>query len=181
MAEREVACGGGVMERWLPVVGFEGRYEVSDQGNIRSLSTYQSSRYHRQVAGSVNGRGYRYVTLFDGHAKHNVAVHRTVLEAFIGPCPSGHQGAHGNGDRTDNRLSNLRWASAKENIADRTAHGRTVRGVDQESAKLDDGTVRTIKRMREAGFSAYETARLACVNPTTIKRIWDGELWKHVA
>lgn len=168
-------------ELWRPVVGFEDRYDVSDQGDVRSLNRIHPSRFMKIMAAHPNNRGYLYVTLFDGIKGHNLAVHRLVLDAFVGPCPEGHQGAHNNGDRTDNRAENLRWASAKENIADRTAHGRTVRGTDQHAAKLDDGTVRTIKRMHVAGFSAYETARLACVNVSTVRAIWSGEAWRHVA
>jgi hypothetical protein len=126
-------------------------------------------------------RGYHYVSLRNGGgSRRTYAVHRLVLEAFIGPCPIGCQAAHDNGDPDDNRLDNLRWSSAKENIADRTRHGRTVRGEAQKSAKLDRYVVKTIKKMRGAGFSSYETARLACVNPSTVQRIWDGELWSRV-
>lgn len=165
---------------WVHVPGYEGRYSVSSDGHIRSLSTYRPN-CGGILATWQNCRGYHYVTLRDASgAKKAHGVHRVVLSAFIGPCPLGKQAAHNNGDVNDNRLANLRWATAKENSADRRAHGRTVIGEAQASAKLDRHAVKTIKKMKVLGFSAYETARLACVHPTTIDRIWAGETWKHV-
>jgi hypothetical protein len=166
---------------WKSVSGYEGRYEVSDGGQVRSLSTYRSTS-GGVLSHWVQNKGYHYVTLRGpNNTKASFAVHRLVLEAFVSPCPPGKQVAHNNGDPSDNRVSNLRWATAKENIADRTLHGRTVTGEAQHSAKLDRYVVKTIKKMQECGcFSAYETARLACVHTSTVQRIWDGEIWKTV-
>jgi hypothetical protein len=162
------------------VVGYEGRYEVSDHGLVRSLSNY------RPTSGGVltpwvQNRGYQYVSLRGiDRTKKTFAVHRLVLEAFVGPCPSGRQCAHGDGDPTNNQVENLRWASAAENIADRALHGRTAAGEDNGAAKLDRHAVKTIKQLGNAGVSAYALARLACVHPETVERIWRGETWRHV-
>ena len=112
--------------------------------------------------------------------KKSFAVHRLVLDAFVAPCPPGRQCAHADGNPANNRLTNLRWASAAENIADRTAHGRTRIGDENGGAKLDRHAVKTIKQLAGSGVSAYALARLACVSPDTIQRIWRGETWRHV-
>jgi hypothetical protein len=165
---------------WRAIPGYEGRYEVSDSGAVRSLSTYRSTSGGELTPWTAN-KGYRYVSLRSvGSAKKSFAVHRLVLEAFEGPCPVGKQVAHWDGDPSNNHISNLRWATARENIADRTRHGRTAVGAKNGSAKLDQYTVKTIKRMKDCGFSTYETARLACVSSSTIDDIWSGETWKHV-
>lgn len=167
-------------EDWRPIHDYEGRYEVSNTGFVRSLSAY------RPTSGGVltpwiQNRGYCYVTLRSASgAKKSFAVHRLVLEAFVEPCPPGKQVAHNDGNPRNNRLENLRWATAKENIADRAAHGRTASGDDNGSAKLDRYVVKTIKKLKACGLSAYEVARLACVSPSTIDRIWSGETWRHV-
>lgn len=119
---------------WRPVVGYEGVYEVSDQGQVRSLdrNIEQASRngtvYTRFISGqvmnpTVGTHGYPHVTLRrSGTAKLSV-VHRLILEAFVGPCPDGMEACHNNGARTDNRLENLRWDTPSNNNLDRTRHG----------------------------------------------------------
>lgn len=116
-------------EEWRPILGFEGSYEVSDQGNVRSLTRYQPDGLHviqggpmraaiigcdsprRMIRMSTNGRQI---------AKY-VAV--LVLEAFVSPRPEGMQACHNNGDRFDDRLANLRWGTPSENQRDRLIHG----------------------------------------------------------
>lgn len=178
MTDRPILFSGPT---WRPIRGYEGRYEVSDAGMIRSLSTYRAKRPTVLKPWTAN-KGYQYVSLRDGEgARKTHSVHRLVLEAFVEERHAGKQAAHNNGNPEDNRLSNLRWATAKENIADRAAHGRTVMGEAQHGAKLDRHAVKTIKKMRDSGiFSAYETARVACVSPSTILSIWRGDTWKHV-
>jgi hypothetical protein len=103
-------------ERWLPVVGFEGLYEVSDLGRVKS---------HRRGAPRIlrpgpSNYGHLSVVLGRGNTR---MVHRLVLEAFAGPCPRGHESLHGDGGPTDNKLSNLRWGTRTENIRDAVRHG----------------------------------------------------------
>lgn len=105
-------------ERWLPVVGWEGSYMVSDHGRIKSL------RGHSKIlVGSGNG-GYRTVKLRDFPRKANVGIHRLVLEAFVGPPPTPElEGCHDDGVRSNNCLRNLRWDTRAGNAADRWRHG----------------------------------------------------------
>lgn len=108
-------------EKWLPVVGYEGKYEVSDQGRVRSLLTNKANGglVLKQRAYS----GYLYAGLwFDGHLKQ-CRVHRLVLAAFVGPCPEGMECLHGPGGAQDNRLSNIRWGTREENMRDQVLAG----------------------------------------------------------
>jgi hypothetical protein len=109
------------MERWLAVPEWEGLYEVSDLGRVRSLSRQTSK-------GVRSGRVLRFGTYKDGH-KHVTfsrngkatmyQVHRVVLLAFVSPCPDGLQVRHKNGIPDDNRLENLTYGTPAENMADR--------------------------------------------------------------
>jgi hypothetical protein len=98
-------------EQWLPVVNFEGVYEVSDEGQVRSLdrSSPCTSRWGKDFDRRYEGKtlrpgtkpgGYLFVGLYDmqGNAKYCM-VHRLVAGAFIGPCPQGMEVAHNDGNK----------------------------------------------------------------------------------
>jgi len=107
-------------ERWLPVVGFEGCYEVSDLGGVRSLT--RDVEFLPGRVGVIPGRvmklyvaplGYHTVQ-FCSNGKHTAHwVHRLVLAAFVGPLPDGLVVRHLNGDPIDNRLGNLTYAGQR--------------------------------------------------------------------
>ena len=109
-------------ERWLPVPRFEGAYEVSDRGRVRSLDRIGSTG--NRLKGKVltpqktwNGR--LRVDLYHPDGGHKwVTVHRLVLEAFEGPCPEGHECCHWDDDPENNRLENLRWDTRSSNKLD---------------------------------------------------------------
>lgn len=117
-------------EEWRDIPGYEGAYQVSDQGRVRSLDRY--------VLAGVDGRrllrgkpmsispdkdGYQKVTLYSSGQGKTFRVHRLVLKSFVGPCPEGMEACHGNGGRSDNRLDNLRWDSLSANEYDKVGHG----------------------------------------------------------
>lgn len=105
-------------ERWLPVVGFEKYYEVSDQGRVRSL------RDGRIMRPATHKAGYRMLGLSGGGQKISRQLHRIVLDAFVGPLPDGFVSCHNNGDPGDNRLENLRYDTPRANNLDKVRHGR---------------------------------------------------------
>lgn len=112
--------------RWLPVVGYEGIYEVSDTGRVRSLDRHDSRG--RLIRGkerklTQTQDGHLQITLHNGTRGWTLGVHHLVLTAFVGPRPDGAEGCHRNGDGTDNRVSNLRWGSRSSNVLDQVRHG----------------------------------------------------------
>lgn len=120
-------------ECWLPVTGYEGSYEVSDQGRVRSLPRTVQRLGHENSTLSVRGKylrrtprpdGYLQVALARGATSHKSwLVHRLVLVTFVGPCPHGMESCHNNGTRSDNRLINLRWDTMSGNMFDKKRHG----------------------------------------------------------
>lgn len=120
-------------EQWRPVPGYEGFYEASDRGRVRSLDRIQAFTYKRRtldrlVAGRVlktspSTGGYRQVTLSRERHKRQFLVHRLVLNTFVGPLPDGMCTRHLNGDPADNRLVNLAYGTQSENMKDKVAHG----------------------------------------------------------
>jgi hypothetical protein len=118
-------------EQWLSVVDWEGLYEVSDRGRVRSVERIVPQGNHTRTAPSrVLGPGRRgkgkvpFVILSNGPRRQSRSVHLLVLEAFIGPCPPGLEACHWDGDATNNHLDNLRWDTRAANTADMMRHGR---------------------------------------------------------
>lgn len=130
------------VERWRPVVGFEGLYEVSDRWRVRSLDreTEFTGRWGKSVKrlhpGRVlrpsygsNGRGTNYYSLGLSCEGEVVTrrVHVLVLEAFHGLAPEGCEGAHEDGDTRNNAVANLKWKTSQQNALDRVRHGTQTR------------------------------------------------------
>lgn len=113
-------------EKWMPVVGYEGLYEVSDCGRVRGLDRTDAGGRRwpgRIMQLSKRDSGHLVVHLASGGKRKVVRVHRAVLEAFVGPCPVGMEACHSNGIPDDNRVENLRWDTRRSNILDQIAHG----------------------------------------------------------
>ena len=112
-------------ERWLPVVGWEDCYEVSDLGRVRR--TFKDNKASLGIMrGSVDEHGYPRVDLRRNDRRRNARVHRLVAEAFLGPTPAGQEVRHLNGDPSDARLVNLRYGTHAENMRDMVEHGRSA-------------------------------------------------------
>ncbi|WP_408930790.1 NUMOD4 motif-containing HNH endonuclease [Corynebacterium axilliensis] len=117
-------------EEWRDIPDWEGFYQVSNLGNVRSLTrtvtrsdgqlrTYQG----RNLRPGTNRLGYPIVILRKPGKVITAKVHRLVLLAFVGTCPKGQEACHNNGDRGDARLENLRWDTHSNNMLDRRGHG----------------------------------------------------------
>lgn len=116
-----------LLDYWKPIVGFEGRYEVSVTGAVRSLPRAvgnahgtKSQRKAAMLSPGLASNGYRTVAIGRGNTR---TIHSLIAEAFIGPCPNGKEVLHNDGDRQNSRLSNLRYGTRRENILDSVAHG----------------------------------------------------------
>lgn len=106
-------------EEWRPVLGFEGKYEVSNAGSVRSVATGRPLRPWRTPP-----VGYQTVALRRNGLKYSRRVHVLVLEAFICPRPDGAVACHNDGDHDNNYVDNLRWDTQQSNIRDIVRHGR---------------------------------------------------------
>jgi hypothetical protein len=125
---------GAATEEWRPVVGYEDRYEVSDQGRVRSLihvphydgtdecTTIIYVLTLSNAGRAARGEFYLKARLSLNGITRSFLVHVLVLNAFVGPCPLGMETRHLNGKPYDNRLSNLCWGTPVENAADAIRH-----------------------------------------------------------
>lgn len=139
-------------EEWRAVPDFEGFYEVSNLGMIRSVGrkVKRGSRMltvnGRIMCGSAAGKGYRKIILCRNGKQTHRYIHNIVLEAFVAPRSEGMEAAHGNGIRHDNRLSNLRWDTRAGNFADKIIHGTSAVGDRHGRRKLTAAEVEAIRQ-----------------------------------
>lgn len=124
-----------VEEEWRAVPGWEGLYEVSSFGRVRSLDRFvASSRGHQQMRRGrvlkppLDRGGRRFVGLHRDGQVTQCKVYKLVLEAFVGPRPERFDACHNDGNQLNDRLDNLRWASRSDNMLDAVKHGTHVWG-----------------------------------------------------
>lgn len=168
-------------ERWLPVPGFEGRYEVSDFGCVKSLP-----HTRRGPHGATRRFGVRILKPqpYDADGRVQVKlggrdrkIHHLVLTAFVGPCPAGMECRHLDGDPTNNRLDNLAWGTHAENEADKIRHGTKPRGEGHPQAKLTAASVLDIRKRLRLGASQRAVALAYGVAQSTVGKIAAGRTW----
>lgn len=100
-----------VEERWLPIVGYEGKYEVSDLGRVKSFTKCKDGKI---LVGDNIKKGYIQVTLCKKKVINRYLIHRLVLQTFL-PTEEDLECDHINHIKNDNRLVNLRWVSHSQN------------------------------------------------------------------
>lgn len=175
-----------MIENWKPVLGYEGRYEVSDIGNVRSLNFARRVGHVKQLSlVEVRGqsRGYLHVLLYDGSGRKMRPVHQLVAEAFVGARPTGMQVNHKDADRKNNAAINLEWVTGSENIKQAVRMGHLVArlGEQHKGAKLSEKEVREIIALKTSGYGRSKLARIYGVSKGAIDGIVDGVNWRHVS
>ncbi len=145
-------------------------------------------RWLTEVAAKYQGEDCLPCRFYDGreyprvHVKgQRVFAHRIICEIANGPPPTPlHQAAHGCGNRACVNPRHLRWATAKENHADKFLHGTIARGARNGNAKLDETQVRAIKAMLAGGAKLKEIAQRFDVSLTNVSDIKRGRVWSWV-
>lgn len=171
-------------ERWLPVPGYEGFYDVSNRGRVQSIRhmTAAGWRGGKILKPFLDSDGYYRVNLSRyGEVKGLVPVHGLVLRAFAGPAESGQQGRHGPGGKQDNRWpENLCWGTPLENSGDKYRDRTMARGEKQGNAKLTAVDIKEIRRRRENGELEQVLATAFNISQAHVSRIILHQSWVHV-
>lgn len=162
-------------EAWVIVKEFR-HYAVSNLGRVKRLTGGRGTTAGRILKQRTNRDGYLCVTLQEGDRRKGYLVSRLVCEAFYGPPPPGYiEAAHKDGNRANNRLGNLRWATKAENEADKRLHGTIMRGEGHPNSKLTEEQVAAIRsdtRPQAAIARDYGVAQsLICLVKN--RKIWD--------
>lgn len=159
-------------EVWRAVVGYQGLYEVSDHGGVRSKSRQGSAGGILSI--SPDKRGYMKVSLYNKGRKARW-VHTLVLEAFVGPRPPGQMGCHKNGNPSQNYLSNLRWDTRESNYDDSRLHGTAAIGAQNAQTKLTPQALVAIRAERAHGRLQREIAAKFGISQQHVSQILSGD------
>ena len=161
-------------ELWLPVVGYENHYEVSNFGRVRSVPRVVEGRWGPTkrlgcmlAIKPANGR-YLKVSLCKDGVLTQHQVHRLVLLAFVGEPPKGFVCDHIDCDIRNNNLTNLRWLSSADNARRRA------------STKLSKELVINIKNAAKQGQPPKEIAEAFELPVQQVYQIANGRRWKDV-
>lgn len=169
------------VEVWKDVVGYEGHYQVSNLGRVKSLPRVVVNKIRRVVKEAFIKVNKSSVVLSVSGRQKTCYVYRLVLEAFVGPCPIGMVACHyPDRSRDNNNLSNLRWDTHSGNEEDKKKHGTQVKGESVCTAKLKESDVREIKQMLISGHPQRYIAKIYGVGLSAINSISLGRRWKHV-
>jgi len=166
---------------WRPIPDWPA-YEVSSDGHVRRVRRSKGA-----LAGCVlrpmRNKKTRYlsVCLCESPRSKRIDIHRLVALAFLGPQPSErHLVAHNDGSRTNNAVTNLRWATQSENLRDCRSHGTAMIGSKNPSASISELDVRAIRRMKTLGIPRAVIAEGYGMHIRSIFRILSNTSWEHV-
>ena len=174
-------------ELWAPVPGYDGLYEVSDAGRVRSVAFRNGSVAYRLRPQALVLRpnpvppiGYLRISLCKNGAVRGAFVHQLVLIAFVGQRPAGHVAGHRDGNHTNNRLENLAWITRTENEEDKKRHGRKPVGEQSLYAKMTEAQAVDALRRYADGESQVDIGRRFGVTRYAIYNLVHGRSWRHL-
>jgi hypothetical protein len=162
-------------EIWKPIKGFEGKYEISNYGEVKSLPRNGTVLKPRLMLGFIDSSGYHQVLLLSG--KIHKKIHRLVAEAFIPnphnkPCVN-----HIDRIKTNNNVANLEWVTYKENVLHTFKSGYKAQEMQEHAgSKLDELQAITIHRCLNSGLRQKTLACYFNVTQGTISRIARGNI-----
>lgn len=194
-------------EIWKDVVGYEGFYQVSNNGCVQSIdrkiatrrggTKYLAGRILKPFLNRTNSTANLAVALSKDAVVKTKSVHVLVLEAFVGPRPNGMEGCHfPDPSHLNNRLDNLRWGTYEENRADMvlqgTAHlwgkeetkfnSESTKGEKNNKAILTEGSVREIRRRYKTGGVTHKQLAIEFgVCEASVQHLIKRTTWTHVA
>ena len=176
------------MEIWKPIAGYEGLYEVSSNGRIKSLKRNVPAGPGKIGFWTVNERilrprvqrsGHLVVVLSRKNQIQSRLVHQLVLEAFVGPRPDGMECCHGDATPGNNKVENLRWGTRLENARDMVLHGHSVRGSKSKHAIIDEMQAISIRRLINiCGWKSKEVAALYGISRRGVGFIKEQRNWR---
>lgn len=185
MATSDITTFDLATEEWRDIPGYEGRYQVTVFGSVRSLARRNSRGrkvYARLLSVTLNKDGYLIVHLSKDGQRKGWGVHRLVMLAFVGERPGDLQVNHKDCNKLNNHVSNLEYCTLQENTRHARLHGLIPNCIGERNgrSKLDDERVRIVRRLAREGMTTTEIAKELNVSRYPIYGILHGRNWTHV-
>jgi len=176
------------MEIWKDVVGYEGLYQVSNLGNVRSLSRLvdyghcKAFREGRVLAKAIDKDGYELVGLNKSSKSKLCKVHRLVAESFVRNTNQLSIVNHKDGVKNNNNINNLEWVNNSENIQHAYDSGlaKAHKGEKCGASKLTEEQVQTMRRLANQGVMHKDIAAQFSISKRGIHNIISRKSWNHI-
>lgn len=200
--EKAIRLAKEGVEIWRSIDGYEGIYEVSNLGRVKSLKRVMmifNPRYGKEVRRtirerilrirySVKGNLYGLVTIHDQDGRQDSPmIHRLVLNTFAGRCPLGLEACHNDGNRYNNKIDNLRWDTHSNNCQDRETHGTSGKGKhynlgdNHPQVKFSGEIALKVRELWDTKqFSKAELSRKFGMAWSTVDGIIRRCIWSHI-
>jgi hypothetical protein len=175
-----------ICEEWRSIPEFSG-YDVSSLGRVRSTDRFSGKRRGlvkgKELVQTPNKRGYPEVRLFKNSKSTAKVVHRLVAKAFIPNDENKLQVNHIDGNKLNNKTSNLEWMNNSENQKHAYSLGLQPNRAGEGNGRsvLTDEKVTTIKELYNSGKTAKEVSEILEVSLYTVRAIIAGKTWKFNA
>ena len=171
-------------EIWKPVNGYDGMYEVSNHGRVRSYATYRGVKHRetpRIMTGAKTLSGYHFVKFTYNGKKPCPKRHRLVAEAFIPNPENKPEINHVDGNKDNNHVSNLEWCTGQENKDHAIKNGLTARGVRNCKSKITPKEVKEIRKMYSTGdYYQKDIANVFGLKQSQVSKIILKHSWSHI-
>lgn len=173
-------------EEWRDIPGYEGHYQASSWGRVRSLERIEAlpngstRKRNGRILKATHGAHYAMYTPSKDGVVRSVSGHRLVMLAFVGLPDAGEVVCHYDGNGHNNHIENLRYGTVRDNEDDKVRHGTVARGESSGVSKLTDKKVLAMRKKRAAGASLSELSDSYGVGMDTISLICLGRTWAHV-
>jgi hypothetical protein len=174
-------------ETWKPVSGYDGYYEVSSNGRVRSLDRIIDHplvqvRHGKMLKQTPNHKGYMRVSLNKNGNKKQEFVHKLVAQSFIYNIKRNPQINHIDGNKLNNNVENLEWCTNKENCqhAAKLKLRSPIKGSSHHNTVLSEEQVIDLKQKRKEGWSYLRLMSFFNITKNNVASICTGRTWKHL-
>lgn len=180
-------------EVWKDIKGYEGVYQVSNMGRVKSLDRLVEYKNGKNVPKKgrflkpdIGKSNYGRVTLRDGEKSNRSFVHRLVALEFLGNPFEGKvlkgktEVNHMDGNTFNNKLTNLEWVTKEENMLHARENGFTAHGSINGRAILDDRDISVVRRLYDKGVTQQVLSEAYGVSRANISNIVNVKTWKRI-